>query len=395
MIFEKFQNNLGSQNESLDSAYSGDSLNIIGNSSNLDLGGNAVAEAAAENTGGNTPVSDDFHQHIELEDAKFDFNIWDLLGVSKLSKDKRNCMLDCGIKSFNSLENCSKGPTSIYEVFDGKNKQKCKMKSYKDALKCAKNCHNLDNSVEYVTPKNLLVNNNNNNKNNSMNVTTSAMPTTSIPTTQSLQTTQAIDQIQELKINDYNVHGVYADVNNLAPFEAKYWPGLNKYGWNTNSIDEYNQNLSDKVIEVRAKEFQDFDIAKPYIEFNTHNNESKSKQFYPYATDEPNLQFGNTGLDMMMHEVEGFQNRNNREGFQNRNNREGFQNRNNNVIVEDKVFKVGQLVLDRKCPHNGCKLHYNKDSKEFQCPCHHSRFNMRGDCISGPACNSNPSNLRI
>ena len=103
MIFEKFQNNLGSQNESLDSAYSGESLNIIGNSSNLDLGGNAVADAAADNTGSNGSVPDDFHQHIELEDAKFDFNIWDLLGVSSLSKDKRNCMLDCGIKSLHCI----------------------------------------------------------------------------------------------------------------------------------------------------------------------------------------------------------------------------------------------------------------------------------------------------
>ena len=382
MIFEKFQNNLGSQNQSLDSAYSGDTLNIIGNNSNLDLGGNTIAEAA-ENTGNNVSVPDDFHQHIELEDAKFDFNIWDLLGVSSLSKDKRNCMLDCGIKSLHSLEKCSKGPTSIYEVFDGKNKQKCKMKSYKEALKCAKNCYNLNNSVDYVTPKNLLSNINNNN--NTMNVTKASIPTTAIPTTHSLQTTQAIDQAQELKINDFNVQGVFADVNNLAPFEAKYWPGLNKYGWNTNSIEEYNQNLSDKIIEVRAKQFQKFDIAKPYIEFDTHKEESKSKQFFPYTTNEPNLLFGNTGLDMTLHQVENFQN-------QNINTREGFQNKNNNVKVENKVFKVGQLVLDRKCPHNGCKLHYNEDEKEFQCPCHHSRFNMRGDCISGPAC---PSNLRI
>ena len=382
MIYEKFQNNLGSQNESLDSAYSGESLNIIGNSVNLELGGNAVAEAVAETTN-NAPVSDDFHQHIELEDAKFDFNIWDLLGVSSLSKDKHNCILDCGIKSLHSLEKCSKGPTSIYEVFDGKNKQKCKMKSYKEALKCAKNCYNLDNSVEYVTPKNLLSNNNNNN--NTMQVTTSAIATTPATTTQSLQTTSATDQIQELRFNHQDVHGVYADVNNLAPYEAKYWPGLNQYGWNTNSIDDYNQNLSDKIIEVRAKEYQDFDIAKPYIEFDTHKEESKSKQFYPYTTIEPNLQFGNTGLDMLLHEVEGFQN-------QKQNNIEGFQNQNNNVVVEDKVFKVGQLVLDRKCPHNGCKLYYKEDKKEFECPCHHSRFNMRGDCISGPAC---PSNLRI
>ena len=232
MIYEKFQNNLSSQNESLDSAYSGESLNIIGNNVNLDLGSNAIANSAAENTN-NAPISNDFHEHIELEDAKFDFNIWDLLGVSNLTKDKQNCMLDCGIKSLHSLEKCSKGPTSVYEIFDGKNKQKCKMKSYKNALKCAKNCYNLDNSVEYVTPKNLLVNNNNNNNINNMNITTSSMPTTSAITTQSIQTTSASEQINNLKLNNFNVEGVYASVNNMAPYEAKYWPGLDNYGWNT------------------------------------------------------------------------------------------------------------------------------------------------------------------
>lgn len=382
MIYEKFTNNLNLQNEALDTAYSGESLNIISNNTGLKLGNNILAEESNNAPVANTS-SNDFHQHIELEDAKFDFNIWDLLGVSSLSKDKQNCMIDCGIKSLNSLEKCSNRPKNFYEVFDGESKQKCKMKSYKTALKCAKNCYNLDNSVEYVTPKNLLTNNNNNNKNNNknnMNITTSAMPTTSsmMATTQSTETSSvdATQQINNLKYDNHNVEGVYASVNNLAPFEAKYWPGLNKYGWNTNSIDEYNQNLSDKIIEVRAREYQEFDIAKPYIEFDMNSKESKSKQFFPYKTEKPILGFNDTTMDMLLHEVEGFQNQNNSQ----------------NVVTEDKVFKVGQMVLDRKCPHKGCKLYYNKNENEFQCPCHHSRFNMRGNCISGPAC---PSNIRI
>jgi hypothetical protein len=379
MIYEKFQNSNNSQNQSLDSAYSGESLNIISNNSSVDLGVNTIAENAGS-VGNNAQVSDNLHQHIELEDAKFDFNIWDLLGISNLGKDKHNCVLDCGIKSLHSLEKCSKGPSTIYEVFDGKNKQKCKLKSYKDALKCAKKCYNLDTSVEYVTPNNLLSNNINN------IMTTSTIPTTPIVTTQSLKNTiteQVTEQVSELKYNAPDINGVYASVNNLSPYEAKYWPGENKYGWDTNSIDEYNNSLSDKVIEVRSRQYPEFNIAKPFLEFDSHNEENKSKQFYPYTTEEPNLQFGDTGMDMMLHEVEGFQNR------------EGFQNASRNeVIVKDKVFEVGQLVLDRKCPYEkcGCKLHYNKEEHVFHCICNHSRFNMRGDCISGPAC---PSNLRF
>ena len=37
------------------------------------------------------------------------------------------------------------------------------------------------------------------------------------------------------------------------------------------------------------------------------------------------------------------------------------------------------------CPHLGCKLIYNKLEKTWDCPCHGSRFNKNGKCISGPA----------
>ena len=373
MIYEKFQNN-NSQNETLDSAYSGNSLNIIGNNSNLGLGKNTITEENSESNNSSVSNSNNYHEHIELEDSKFDFNIWDILGVSNLSKETHNCMFDCGIKSLHSLEKCGEENKNIYETIDNKTNEKCKLKSYKEALKCAKNCYNLDHSN---------------------NLTTASMPTTSSITTQSLQTSNATQLLQDLKFNNNNVKGTYSLVNNLSPIEDKYWPGFNKYGWNTNSIDEYNQNLSDKVIEVRSKEFQEFDIAKPYIEFDTHSINSKSKQFFPYLTDKPHLEYDKSGLDMILHEVEDFQNYNNNQ-YNKINNKhirkEGFQNQNNKVNVDDKVFKVGQLVLDRKCPHNGCKLEYNKEQHEFQCPCHNSKFNMRGDCISGPAC---PSNLRI
>ena len=37
------------------------------------------------------------------------------------------------------------------------------------------------------------------------------------------------------------------------------------------------------------------------------------------------------------------------------------------------------------CPHLGCILIYNKLEDTYDCPCHGSRFNKDGICISGPS----------
>ena len=41
--------------------------------------------------------------------------------------------------------------------------------------------------------------------------------------------------------------------------------------------------------------------------------------------------------------------------------------------------------LSRRCPHAGCNVNYNKDSNEFVCPCHQSKFNLQGKVLQGPA----------
>jgi Rieske Fe-S protein len=64
----------------------------------------------------------------------------------------------------------------------------------------------------------------------------------------------------------------------------------------------------------------------------------------------------------------------------------------NNVDVQDKVFVIKGRTLTRTCPHNGCTLNYNNNSNTFVCPCHNSKFNLDGNCISGPAC---PSDIRL
>lgn len=44
-------------------------------------------------------------------------------------------------------------------------------------------------------------------------------------------------------------------------------------------------------------------------------------------------------------------------------------------------------AVDTRCPHLGCQLEWNPDEKSWDCPCHGSRFDFRGNLISGPAQN--------
>jgi len=67
-----------------------------------------------------------------------------------------------------------------------------------------------------------------------------------------------------------------------------------------------------------------------------------------------------------------------------------------NVMVWPKVFwnflqdgwgLVAGLFSSskRRCPHMGCRLKFNPNTKTYDCPCHGSRFTDKGDIIVSPA----------
>lgn len=43
------------------------------------------------------------------------------------------------------------------------------------------------------------------------------------------------------------------------------------------------------------------------------------------------------------------------------------------------------FIVSIKCPHLGCQLEWNQDELSWDCPCHGSRFDYRGNLIGGPA----------
>lgn len=48
--------------------------------------------------------------------------------------------------------------------------------------------------------------------------------------------------------------------------------------------------------------------------------------------------------------------------------------------------ETGELfAVSVKCPHLGCQLEWNPDEKSWDCPCHGSRFDVKGRLLDGPA----------
>lgn len=62
-------------------------------------------------------------------------------------------------------------------------------------------------------------------------------------------------------------------------------------------------------------------------------------------------------------------------------------------VVEYDGEKVGvykdengeAFIVSIRCPHLGCQLEWNPDEKSWDCPCHGSRFDFRGNLIDNPA----------
>ena len=52
------------------------------------------------------------------------------------------------------------------------------------------------------------------------------------------------------------------------------------------------------------------------------------------------------------------------------------------------VYKTeeGEICqVDIICPHMGCELAWNPDEHSWDCPCHGSRFDSKGNLLNGPA----------
>ena len=51
------------------------------------------------------------------------------------------------------------------------------------------------------------------------------------------------------------------------------------------------------------------------------------------------------------------------------------------------IYKDGDYIdiFNAHCTHMGCILNFDKTTKQFNCPCHKSRFDIDGTKLRGPA----------
>jgi Rieske Fe-S protein len=63
------------------------------------------------------------------------------------------------------------------------------------------------------------------------------------------------------------------------------------------------------------------------------------------------------------------------------------------AVIRDGMRKIAVyrdahgtlLQFSAVCPHLGCIVQWNPTERTFDCPCHGSRFDKRGEVINGPS----------
>jgi cytochrome b6-f complex iron-sulfur subunit len=55
------------------------------------------------------------------------------------------------------------------------------------------------------------------------------------------------------------------------------------------------------------------------------------------------------------------------------------------LVVQDSTNKSKLIAVNSTCTHQGCAVSWKAVNKEFDCPCHGSKFNADGSVKVGPA----------
>ena len=192
-------------------------------------------------------------------------NLWNFLGIEKLTLKQKQCVYNCGMDTFGCLERCSNPNCRKQENLSD---EQCKYGCMRKAISCSTGC--ISEIQEPPKMNNIFSNNSND-------------PIVTLPVgvnpTQSSQTPR-ITTGSSISISSDNslispceVHGVYESLDTYAPFDMRVWPQKGKSGWTLSELSKMRNSgyNAPNVIEVQM-----------------------NHGLYPIKTDEPVVEFDYT-----------------------------------------------------------------------------------------------------
>ena len=196
-------------------------------------------------------------------------NIWQFLGIDSLSLKKKQCVYNCGMDLMGCMERCSNPDCRQQQKLTH---EQCRYGCMRKGISCSTNCiseiepipepdpmfNSISNTPQQTTSTSLLT--------QPVQMTTSSLATE--PTEE--------DNIEELCKTHYDVlpnevQGVYADLDEYAPFDMRVWPKNDKYGWTLSELNKLKRNgyASPDTIEVNMNHglYPIRNGGKPVLEF--------------------------------------------------------------------------------------------------------------------------------
>ena len=213
--YEYFQNNSESD---LNSAYNNVSLNDSMHN---------VPFCNANNNAGPLPTTTATQEPIEKSTMS---NLWDFLGLTNLSTEKKECLFDCSIHGARCLERCK-----------FKDPEKCKYRCLKHGLYCSKKCvmsvqeQDESNPTTHSANTNDANNKSNNNDNNTKNNSNHVNNATN-------HVTNHVKKYPPLPRGNQN------DYMGYAPFDSNLWPSYTQSGWDMEKLNKPDPSLFIEVL---------------------------------------------------------------------------------------------------------------------------------------------------
>ena len=218
--YEYFQNNSESD---LNSAYNNVSLNDSMHN---------VPFCNANNNAGPLPTTTATQEPIEKSTMS---NLWDFLGLTNLSTEKKECLFDCSIHGARCLERCK-----------FKDPEKCKYRCLKHGLYCSKKCV-MPVKVQDETNSKCI--NQTTHSGNANQTTHSGNSNNNANNNSNNNANQANNNANNNSIKYPPLpRGNQPDYMGYAPFDSSLWPSHTQSGWDMEKLNKPDPSLFIEVL---------------------------------------------------------------------------------------------------------------------------------------------------